>query len=230
MTLPFPNDKDVRKWQCFVCGRVYTEFEEYKTHILETHEEGREYVVCPLARCGAPVRDLRLHFKARHPSEKGIPKVGQMKALIWKDQTLKKDGKLKQRKPKFREGYLVSVKNGGKEMHYRSGYECEVYECLEAMPNVIQYDVEPFKVQYFFEGETHEYNPDLSILYDDGRIEVWEIKPANQTHLPRNNAKWAACNQYCQQRGWEFIVMTEVGIGKLKKQTHQMLHEKNVGS
>jgi hypothetical protein len=205
---------------CFVCGKNHKVFEEYKKHIIDMHEEGREYVICPLARCGAPVRDLRLHFKAKHPSEASVPKTGQMKAMIWKDQGPRKDGgKLKQRKPKFREGYLVSTKNGGREMHYRSGMECDVYECLESMSEVVSYDVEPFKVQYTFEGEVHEYNPDLSILFDDGHIEIWEIKPANQTHLPRNNAKWTACNQYCQARGFNFMVLTEVGMGKLKQRT-----------
>lgn len=213
--LPFQKDNNKRKWMCFVCGREFEEYDPYKEHIIESHEEGREYIICPLARCGAPVRDLRLHFKAKHPSEKEVPKIGQMKALVWKDHSTR-TGKMKQRKPKFREGYLVSGKNGGKEMHYRSGYECEVYECLECLPEVIKYDVEPFKVQYTFEGEVHEYNPDLSVLFDDGHVEIWEIKPSNQTSLPRNTAKWSACQQHCEARGWNFIVMTEKGIGKLK--------------
>ena len=218
MSLPFPKDNFKRKFQCFVCGQNYTDFEQYKSHIIENHEEGREFVICPLPRCGAPVRDLRMHFKAKHPSEQNIPKSGQMKAVIWKDQTNKKDGTLKQRKPKFREGYLTSPKNGGKEMHYRSGMECDVYECLEALKDVIGYEVEPFAVQYSFQGEIHDYNPDLKVYFADGRTEIWEIKPANQTHLPRNSAKWTACNQYCETRGFNFMVLTEVGMGKLKQQ------------
>lgn len=218
MSLPFPKDNFKRKYQCFVCGQNYTDFEQYKSHIIENHEEGREFVICPLARCGAPVRDLRMHYKAKHPSEPSVPKSGQMKAVIWKDQSNKKDGTLKQRKPKFREGYLTSTKNGGKEMHYRSGMECDVYECLEALKDVIGYEVEPFAVQYSFQGEIHEYNPDLKVYFADGRTEIWEIKPANQTHLPRNSAKWTACNQYCEARGFSFMVLTEVGMGKLKQQ------------
>jgi hypothetical protein len=221
MTLPFPKDDHQRRYQCFVCGQTYTSFEEYKQHIIANHEEGREFVVCPLGRCGAPVRDVRLHFKAKHPTEQ-LPKEGQFKAIIWKDQSAKKDGKLKQKKPRFREGYLISTKNGGKEMHYRSGMECDVYECLEALPDVIGYDVEPFKVQYSFQGEVHEYNPDLRVMFADGRTEIWEIKPANQTHLPKNNAKWTACNQYCQARGYAFMVLTEVGMGKLKQQIRNL--------
>jgi hypothetical protein len=214
MTLPFQKNDLKRNYQCFVCGKRFDIYDEYSNHIITSHEEGREFVVCPLSRCKAPVRDIRTHFASKHKDEK-IPKNGQMKATIWKDIN-NKTGKVTQRKPKFREGYFISGKNQ-KEMHYRSGYECEVYECLESILEVIKYDVEPFKVDYIFEGDRHEYNPDLSIFFSDGRVEIWEIKPANQTQLPKNHAKWAACQSYCEARGWSFMVMTEVGIGKLKK-------------
>lgn len=213
--LPFDKPAGKRRFQCFVCGNQFESYEEYKGHIVDSHEEGREYIICPLDRCGAPVRCVRTHFKAKHPYDQ-MPKSGQMKAIIWKDKTGK--GGLKQRKPLFREGYMFSVKNGGKEMHYRSGMECDVYECLEAMLEVIGYEVEPFSVQYTFEGNIHDYNPDLKVSFSDGRIEIWEIKPANQTDLPRNKAKWTACNQYCQARGLGFMVLTEVGMSKLKQQ------------
>jgi hypothetical protein len=215
--LPFPKDNNIRKYTCFVCGKAFVEFEEYKKHIVETHEEGREYVLCPLPRCKAPIRCVRTHMAAKHPHEKNIPKTGQMKAIIWKDQTNKKDGKLKQRKPKFREGYLMSTKNGGKEMHYRSGMECEVYECLEVVNEIISYEVEPVAIQYSYLGEIHHYNPDLKVVYSDGRVEIWEVKPSDQTHLPVNNAKWTACQQYCDTRGMGFMVITEIGLGKLKQ-------------
>jgi hypothetical protein len=217
MTLPFEKDNGLRKYTCFVCGFTLTDFEAYKQHVFETHEEGREFVVCPLPRCGCPVRCVRTHMKAKHPYEKNVPKIGQMKAIVWKDIS-SKTGKMKQRKPKFREGYLMSSKNGGKEMHYRSGMECDVYECLEVLPEVIGYEVEPFSVQYTFEGNLHEYNPDLKVLFSDGRVEIWEVKPSDQTHLPRNSAKWTACDQYCQARGLGFMVLTEVGLNKLRKQ------------
>lgn len=215
MSLPFEKTGHKRRFQCFVCGRSFEAYEEYGEHIKTTHELGREYIICPLQRCGAPVRDLRLHFKSKHPSESEVPKIGQMRATVWKDID-RKSGKMKQQKPRFREGFFSSIKNG-KEMHYRSGYEVEVYECLEYIPEVIKYDVEPFKVDYLFEGERHEYNPDLSIYFIDGHVEIWEIKPANQTQLPKNHAKWSACQHHCEQRGWQFVVMTEVGMGKLKR-------------
>lgn len=214
MSLPFQKDNSVRNYVCFICGRGYADFDQFKEHIITTHEEGREYVLCPLQRCRAPVRDVKLHFKVKHPTEKEIPKNCQMKAIVWKDFSGKKSKKKKG--PIFREGYMVSVKNGGKEMHYRSGLECQVYECLECLSEVIKYDVEPFEIGYFWEG-THTYTPDLSILFADGHVEIWEVKPSDQTTLPQNLAKWAAAEQHCEVRGWEFSVITEKGLANLKK-------------
>jgi hypothetical protein len=211
---PFQKDDGKRKWMCFVCGVQYESFTEFKDHILDKHDEGRDYVLCPLTRCGAPVRDLRMHYKCKHPSEKA-PKGVQLKATIWRDRT--KSGKLKNRKPKFRQGSIISDKNGGKEMKYRSGYECEVYECLEALKSVKRYDAEPFSIQYTFQGQVQRYIPDITIEFTDGRVEVWEIKPSNQTHLERNQKKWEACNEHCKTRGWEFKVITEKGIGLLRE-------------
>lgn len=213
MTLPFEKtDPSQRIYTCFVCGLAFKEIEKYKSHILEKHEEGREYVVCPLKRCGYPVRDLRIHFKTIHKHE-SLPKIGQMKALVWIDQ---RDPKAKRKKkPVFREGYFISNKNNGKQLHYRSGFENDVYECLEKMNEVLAYDVEPFSVDYWFKGERKKYWPDLMIKFVD-HIEIWEVKPATQTKYEINEVKWTACENYCQMRGWIFQVKTEKGLELLK--------------
>ena len=218
MTLPFDNtNKNQRKYQCFVCGRQYMSFSEFKEHILETHDEGREFVICPCEHCGAPVRDMRMHFKVKHPHSP-IPKKGMMKALVWKDMSPKKGnskGK-KTKKPKFREGYYESEKMK-KSLHYRSGYEATIYECLDSWHKVVAFEVEPFEIPYIYKGSGHKYIPDLLVHYKDGKKEVWEIKPANQTTLEKNTQKWRAAELALEHRGWKFVVVTEVGIDKLKQ-------------
>ncbi len=215
--LPFNKDTGKRKYQCFVCGLEYEEFEGFKAHILEEHEAGREYVLCPLSRCGAPVRDLKAHFKAKHPQD-AIPPGISHKAIVWKDIGGKKGkGGMKTRKPNFRSGSMISTKNNGREMTYRSGWECAVYECLESLNEVTSYAVEPVRIPYMFDGQVHDYLPDLRVFYDDGTVEVWEIKPSSQTTDGKNQAKWAAAKEWCLTRGWTFTVVTETGIDKLKK-------------
>ncbi len=207
-----------RQWQCFVCGKNFSAYEEYKSHILETHEVGREFIPCPA--CEAPVRDIKMHFKAKHPS-RAIPVGVQMKVAVWKDFKRGKDGKktTTTRTPHFRTGDVISQKNGGKLMHYRSGMEEEFLNLLESDIDVAAFAVEPIKIPYFFKGEWHNYIVDFKINYIDGTVELWEIKPATQTDTEvyeQNGAKWAAANNFAMNMGWEFVVQTEVGLGKLK--------------
>jgi hypothetical protein len=206
-------EKDSRKFQCFVCGIQHISIEEYKTHILNKHEEGRDYIVCPVKHCGYPIRDLRSHMRAKHPSMKMPETPGMTKAILWRDFNPQTE-KMKVRKPKFREGYYSSTKMR-KNYHYRSGLESKVYECLDADVDVTSFDVEPFEIPYLYKGKPHNYIPDLVIRFIDGHVEVWEIKPSSQTLLEVNQCKWAAAESACKTRGWQFVVITETSIDRL---------------
>lgn len=205
-------DRDKRKWQCFVCGVEFETYDEFKEHIFTNHEEGREYIKCPLHRCAAPVRDVRAHFKSKHPNET-LPKNCQLRASIWRDF---RGGKKKTNKPNFKNGYFTSIKNNNQKFYYRSGYELDTYEMLEELNECVAWHGESFKVPYFFNGSEHQYTPDLSVKFQDGHVEIWEIKPTTQTGLPKNKAKWAAAEAYCKARGWDFKVIPEKEIEKLK--------------
>jgi hypothetical protein len=157
---------------------------------------------------------MKTHFKAKHPHDQ-LPAGVMHRSIIWKDHGPKRKGKTQ--KPRFRSGSFISNKMNGKEMAYKSSWECAVYECLESLPEVLAYWVEPVKIPYLFEGQTHNYLPDLRIQFDDGHIEIWEIKPSEQTSLPINKAKWESAKSYCLARNWDFDVMTEMKIDKLKK-------------
>lgn len=209
-----------RRWQCFVCGKNYESYDEYKAHIVEAHDEGREYIACP--DCGAPVRDVKTHYAAKHPA-RALPKNTQLRVAVWHDFKVGKDGKGEKkttRKPNFRQGTFTS-KKCGRDFEYKSGMECEFFECLEADLDVTSYSYEGIKIPYFHKGDWHNYIPDLRVNFADSSTEIWEIKPANQTHYEQNKAKWASANNYCSNFGWEFVVLTEVGLGKLRTKLKQ---------
>ena len=103
-----------RKFQCFICAGIFDDYTKFKTHIIETHEEGREYILCPLARCQAPVRDLRAHFRAFHKFDK-VPKAQQMRASVFYDV---KNPKKRRKVSHFKEGYHTSPKNHGEQAHF----------------------------------------------------------------------------------------------------------------
>lgn len=203
-----------RKFQCFVCGQLFSDYIEYKDHIVESHEEGREYVICPLQHCQAPVRDLKMHVKVKHRGVdlKGIEKKFQTKATVWND--FSPTGKKKTRPPKVRRGKYVSVKTG-KVFDYRSGLEERVFNLLDEDKDVLSFDVEPFKIDYIWQGTARKYIPDIFVVYVDGRKELWEVKPKTQTEYDQNIAKWDAAKEQCKIRGWSFQLYTEERIDKL---------------
>lgn len=179
---------------------------------MDSHEEGREYIKCP--DCTAPVRDMALHYKAKHP-KRIMPKGLQTRVAVWRDFKSNGEKKKTTRKPVFRTGKFTSAK-AGCDIPYRSGMECEFYELLEADRDVAAFFAEPFRVPYYHNGEWHDYVPDLRINFVDGSTEIWEIKPSQQTHYEQNRAKWASMHDHALNHGWQFIVQTEVGLGQLK--------------
>ena len=216
MPLPFEQGKG-RVFDCFCCGLRFVDYPEFKSHVITSHEEGRDYILCPFSHCQAPVRDVRAHCNHIHKNLK-MPEKGMMRATIWRD-IKHKDGekKVKTRKPKFREGFYRSTKMK-QEFHYRSGYEVKVYECLDADVEVTAYDVEGFiSIPYIHKGKAHVYKPDILVNFLGGKTTVLEIKPSSQTMLEINKNKWFAANEACKARGWEFMVLTEIGIDKWVK-------------
>lgn len=202
--------KGKRKWQCFVCGKGFDTYDTYKSHIMENHDEGREYLKCPA--CDAPVREMRYHYQVKHPNRM-LPTGIQMRVGVWND--FGPGGKKKTRKMQFQSGEYDSRKNGT-TLHYRSGMERDFYEQLEADLDVISFQAEPFKVPYFWQGKWHDYIPDIRIDYIDGSVEIWEIKPDNQRGLEQNQCKWASMQTYAENMGWGFCIQTEDGLLKLK--------------
>lgn len=211
------GEKGGRKWQCFVCGKVYADYHTYKEHIIVEHDEGREYLKCP--DCSAPVRDLTAHYKVKHRS-RIMPKGLQTRVSVWHDFKPGGNKKKKTRKPKFRTGEFDSKKSG-KLITYRSGMEEEFYNLLEQDRDVTSFSAEDYKVPYYWQGKWHNYIPDIRVNFIDGSIEIWEVKPANQTQQEQNKAKWASATDWASNHGWMFTVQTEVGMGKLKTKVNR---------
>lgn len=216
MTLPF-NHSSERKYACFCCGIQFEEYEEFRNHIIDNHEQGREYVLCPLEHCRAPVRDVKLHLKVKHPHFDLKKFTGQDRAIVWKDFSSKK---IKTKKPRFKTGSYESRKTG-KLLKYRSGLEEKVYKILDQHDDVVSFYSEPFQIDYIHKGQAHKYWPDLIVSFIDGTKQLWEIKPANQTDLEMNKNKWYAAKEACKIRGWSFEVYTEQRINKLGQQVRR---------
>ena len=119
---------------------------------------------------------------------------------------------------------------------FRSSWERKVMLRFDQSPVVLKWGSEPFYVHYRspVDNRIHRYFPDFIVVARsaDGQVitTVIEVKPAAETQPPKaqgkkkerflqecctysvNQAKWAAAEELCKQRGWRFVVMTEKEI------------------
>lgn len=120
---------------------------------------------------------------------------------------------------------------------YRSSWELKLMMWLDSHPDVISYASEEKPIKYIspVDNRWHRYFPDFIVKMrnKDGGTETLmiEVKPSKQTVPPKkkkvvtkaylnevmtwgvNSAKWEAAEEYCKERGWKFIKMTEKELG-----------------
>ena len=136
--------------------------------------------------------------------------------------------------PKNPQKYKGDIQN----IIWRSTWEKHVMDTLDSNPNVLEWSSEQIVIPYVspLDGKPHRYFPDMwaKLRRDTGAIVqvIIEVKPAMQTRPPKppkrrskrfllesahyaiNQAKWAAAEDYCRKRGWEFVKKTEKTIFK----------------
>lgn len=116
---------------------------------------------------------------------------------------------------------------------YRSRWESKFMKYLDDHPDVLSWASEEVIIPYRspVDGRVHRYFPDFVVRKrnSSGIIETLmvEIKPAAQTREPVkkktinkayinevmtwgvNQAKWKAAKEYCEDRKWKFLILTE---------------------
>ena len=119
---------------------------------------------------------------------------------------------------------------------YRSLWERRVMVHLDENPGVVKWSSEEIVIPYLspVDNRWHRYFPDFYVqtMNKNGMLEsrVLEIKPKSQAVAPKakkrvtkqyiqevmtygiNEAKWKAATEYCKDRNWKFVVLTEDDI------------------
>ena len=119
---------------------------------------------------------------------------------------------------------------------YRSSWELRFMQYLDKHPDVTSWASEELAIPYFspVDKKIHRYFPDFIIRRkgaSNNKEEtiVIEIKPKIQTTAPKNRtsksyikevmtygintAKWKAAKEFCDDRKWTFMVLTEKELG-----------------
>jgi len=112
---------------------------------------------------------------------------------------------------------------------YRSSWELHFFMYCDKHPEISGWASEEMTIPYVspIDGRYHRYFPDVLIKKKDGKVILVEIKPYAQTQEPKrpktqtkryieevktyvvNQAKWKAAKEHADDKGWEFVVMTE---------------------
>lgn len=136
-------------------------------------------------------------------------------------------------KPKNPQKYVGDPNN----IIYRSLWERKVMNWLDQNDSIISWCSEELIIPYKspVDGRWHRYFPDFLVKSKtrDGKIKtsIIEVKPLKQTKPPEiqkritkqyinevatygvNDAKWKAAREYCDDRGWNFQLITEKELG-----------------
>ncbi len=132
-------------------------------------------------------------------------------------------------KPKNPEKYVGDINN----ITARSSWESKFLRYLDLNENIIRYSSEEVIIPYYnpLDGKMHRYYPDMLVEIKDKfgntSIKLIEIKPYKETQIPKkparhskyyteacttfitNQAKWDAAKKFCQDKNWDFQILTE---------------------
>jgi len=139
-------------------------------------------------------------------------------------------GKYKPSRPKKYKGDPTNI-------IYRSLWERKFMKYCDSTTNVLEWGSEELALPYRspIDNKVHRYFPDFYIKVQEntGQIKKYliEIKPKKQTIEPKvqkrktksyiyevyeyakNQAKWKAAKEFCEDRRWEFKILTENELG-----------------
>lgn len=93
-----------------------------------------------------------------------------------------------------------------RNVFYESILEKHFYDFLEECPEVVNYIEQCEKVPYLSKNKIHYYTPDVTVLLDDGRCFIVEIKDFSGMVERKVHNKFKALIKYCQIKGMGAIL------------------------
>jgi hypothetical protein len=120
----------------------------------------------------------------------------------------KKTGKRRSKKPKHKQGWLMT-KKGGKVL-YKSSWEKAVVAFLEAHEDVESFTLEGY-CTYFKnkKGERRKTIVDFVVVLSNSKRVMVDVKPFNLLTYGNNPAKMVAYKSFCRRNNIEYFLLTE---------------------
>jgi hypothetical protein len=140
-------------------------------------------------------------------------------------------------KGKYQPSYPQKYKGDPRNIIYRSLWERKFMKYCDLNENILEWGSEEIPLPYRspVDNKIHRYFPDfyIKVKESNGQIKKYliEIKPKKQTVEPKvqkrktkgyiyevieyakNQAKWKAAEEFCEDRQWQFKILTEDDLG-----------------
>jgi hypothetical protein len=140
-------------------------------------------------------------------------------------------------KGKYSPSHPKKYKGDPTNIIYRSLWERRFMNYCDLNENILEWGSEELALPYRspLDGKIHKYFPDfyVKVRQSDGKIQKYiiEIKPKKQTIEPKvqkkktkgyifevtewvkNQEKWKAAKEFCEDRQWQFKIITEDELG-----------------
>jgi len=133
----------------------------------------------------------------------------------------------------YRPSYPKKYVGDPNRIVYRSLLERRFMLYCDRTEDVVNWASEEISIPYIspIDKKLHRYYPDFIVKTAKGRKLIIEIKPYRQTSQPKapkrktkaylreqleyikNNAKWKAAKAFCEDKGFEFKIITEKELG-----------------
>lgn len=105
-------------------------------------------------------------------------------------------------------GYFPSLKMH-RMVQFESTLERDLIYLLDFAPQVAEFEEQPLKLEYEYEGKILTYTPDFQVKFRNDQRSLLECKPACFVGHEENQRKFKAAQAWCWGKGWRFQVITD---------------------
>lgn len=96
----------------------------------------------------------------------------------------------------------------GRMIAFESLLERDFIYLLDYDPDVEWFEEQPLSIEYLHEAKLLHYTPDFHVL-ELGQQVLVECKPERFVETEENRRKFAVAREWCEERGWEFRIVTD---------------------
>lgn len=111
-------------------------------------------------------------------------------------------------------------------IQWESLLERDYIYLLEFDPNVKYYEAQSVEIKYLYQGKEYTYYPDFKVTTVDDFVEIVEVKPFKFLNKEENLRKFEAGRIYCEQKKWEYLVVTEenIRVGHIQENLRKLFY------